>query len=127
MLGAATRRCRVSDWRSLRHFPLNLEYPFRLQDGYFGVKVLFVNKKRTKLRTGKEKAEARRLRLRFSKIACCRILCYTVPAALLRSPCRGKEVRPLEFFTFIETVAAQVVAYYLCTWIDSKIGKGSKH
>jgi len=55
-------------------------------------------------------------------------LCYTVPAALLHSPNRGKEVNPLETLsTFIQTVAAQVVAYYLCTWIDGKIGKGSKH
>ena len=28
--------------------------------------------------------------------------------------------------SFIQTVAAQVVAYYLCSWIDGKIGKGSK-
>ena len=40
----------------------------------------------------------------------------------------GAEVNPLETLsTFIQTVAAQVVAYYLCTWIDGKIGKGSKH
>ena len=43
-------------------------------------------------------------------------------------PQRGKEVDPLDiFFAFIETVAAQVVAYYLCKWIDSVIGKDSKH
>ena len=30
-------------------------------------------------------------------------------------------------YTHLQTVAAQVVAYYLCTWIDGKIGKGSKH
>ena len=29
--------------------------------------------------------------------------------------------------TFIQTVEAQVVAYYLCKWLDSLIGKGSKH
>ena len=29
--------------------------------------------------------------------------------------------------TFIQTVAAQVVAYYLCKWLDSLIGKGGKH
>ena len=29
--------------------------------------------------------------------------------------------------SFIQTVAAQVVACYLCSWIDGKIGKGSKH
>ena len=62
------------------------------------------------------------------KIARYRFLCYTVPAALLHSPNRGKEVNPFETLsTFIQTVAAQVVAYYLCTWIDGKIGKGSKH
>ena len=29
--------------------------------------------------------------------------------------------------TFIRTVAAQVIAYYLCKWLDSLISKGSKH
>lgn len=29
--------------------------------------------------------------------------------------------------TFIQTVAAQVVAYYLCKWLDSLFFKGSKH
>ena len=48
--------------------------------------------------------------------------------ALLRSPSRGKEVSSLHtLISFIQTVAAQVVAYYLCSWIDGKIGKGSKH
>ena len=28
------------------------------------------------------------------------------------------------FVTFIQTVGAQVVAYYLCKWLDSLIGKG---
>ena len=27
--------------------------------------------------------------------------------------------------SFIQTVAAQVVAYYLCSWIDGKIGKAA--
>ena len=31
------------------------------------------------------------------------------------------------FVSFIQTVGAEVVAYYLCTWIDGKIGKGSEH
>ncbi len=31
------------------------------------------------------------------------------------------------FVTFIQTVGAQVLAYYLCKWRDSLIGKGSKH
>ena len=31
------------------------------------------------------------------------------------------------FVTFIQTVGAQVVAYYLCKWLDCLIGKGSKH
>ena len=76
---------------------------------------------------------ARKARINAQKpvlrqIARYRFLCYTVPAALLHSPNRGKEVNPLETLsTFIQTVAAQVVAYYLCTWIDGKIGKGSKH
>ena len=44
------------------------------------------------------------------KIARYRFLCYTVPAALLHSPNRGKEVNPLEpLSTFIQTVAAQDV------------------
>ena len=29
--------------------------------------------------------------------------------------------------TFIQTVGALVVAYYLCKWLDSLIGKGGKH
>ena len=62
------------------------------------------------------------------KIARYRFLCYTVPAALLHSPNRGNEVNPLETLsTFIQTVAAQVVAYYLCKWLDSLFFKGSKH
>ena len=28
---------------------------------------------------------------------------------------------------FFQTVGAEVVAYYLCKWLDSLIGKGSKH
>ena len=57
-----------------------------------------------------------------------RNLCYTGPAALLRSPCRGKEVNLVEnFITFFQTVAAEVVAYYLCKWLDSLMCKGSKH
>ena len=44
------------------------------------------------------------------------------------SPKRGKEVTPMNgFVTFIQTVGAQVVAYYLCKWLDSLISKGSKH
>ena len=55
-------------------------------------------------------------------------LCYTGIAALLRSPCRGKEVNPMEnLVTFFQTVAAEVVAYYLCKWLDSLMCKGSKH
>ena len=29
--------------------------------------------------------------------------------------------------SLITFVAAQVIAYYLCMWLDSLIGKGSKH
>ena len=37
-------------------------------------------------------------------------------------------MNPLETLsTFIQTVAAQVVAYYLCKWLDSLFFKGSKH
>ena len=54
------------------------------------------------------------------------LYCMRCPSPML--PRRGKEVDPLEIlFTFIETVAAQVVAYYLCKWLDSVIGKDSKH
>ena len=28
---------------------------------------------------------------------------------------------------FFQTVGAQVVAYYLCKWLDSLMNKGSKH
>ena len=62
------------------------------------------------------------------KIARYRFLCYTVPAALLHSPNRGKEVVTNEaFISFIQTVGAEVVAYYLCKWLDSLFFKGSKH
>ena len=55
-------------------------------------------------------------------------LCYTGIAALLRSPCRGKEVNPMEnLITFFQTVVAEVAAYYLCKWLDSLMCKGSKH
>ena len=56
------------------------------------------------------------------------LLCYTVHAALLHSHDRGKEVETMDaLITFIQTVAAQVVAYYLCKWLDSLFFKGSKH
>ena len=58
----------------------------------------------------------------------CQSLCYTGTAALLQSPSRGKEVNPMEnLITFFQTVAAEVVAYYLCKWLDSLMCKGSKH
>ena len=31
------------------------------------------------------------------------------------------------FIAFLQSVAAEVVAYYLCKWLDRLIGKGSKH
>ena len=31
------------------------------------------------------------------------------------------------FIAFFQTVAAEVVAYYLCKWLDSLFFKGSKH
>ena len=31
------------------------------------------------------------------------------------------------FSAFIQSVGAQVVAYYLCKWLDSLSSKGSKH
>ena len=35
---------------------------------------------------------------------------------------------PMEaFISFIQTVGAEVVAYYLCKWLDSLFFKGSKH
>ncbi len=30
-------------------------------------------------------------------------------------------------FVFLKSVLAQVASYYLCTWLDGQIGKGSKH
>ena len=56
-------------------------------------------------------------------------LCYTGTAALLRSPSRGKEVESHmdNLIAFFQTVAAEVVAYYLCKWLDSLMCKGSKH
>lgn len=32
-----------------------------------------------------------------------------------------------EFATFLTTVAAEVVAYYICKWLDELFHKGSKH
>ena len=31
------------------------------------------------------------------------------------------------FVSFIQTIGAEVVAYYLCKWLDSLFFKGSKH
>ena len=31
------------------------------------------------------------------------------------------------FIAFLQTVTAEVVAYYLCKWLDSLFFKGSKH
>ena len=31
------------------------------------------------------------------------------------------------FVSFIQTVGAEVVAYYLCKWLDSLFFNGSKH
>ena len=32
-----------------------------------------------------------------------------------------------ELTTFLQTVGAQVVAYYLCKWLDRLLGMDSKH
>ena len=70
LLGAATRisclRRKLPDGLPYQLHFLKLEYLFRLQKGYFGVKVLFVNKKRTKLRTGKEKPRCKRILQHFA-------------------------------------------------------------
>ena len=41
----------------------------------------------------------------------------------------GEEVINLYgiLYTFVATVAGEVVAYYLCKWLDSWLFKGSKH
>ena len=75
-----------------------------------------------------EKAKAPVMRNTGGFVVLCQSLCYTGTAALLRSPSRGKEVNPMEnLITFFQTVAAEVVAYYLCKWLDSLMCKGSKH
>lgn len=39
----------------------------------------------------------------------------------------GKEVIPMEMvFTFVLSVAAGIVAYYICKWLDD-LFKGGKH
>lgn len=50
-------------------------------------------------------------------------LCYTGSAALLH-PSNGKEVSVMDgVITFLVSVVASVVAYYVCKWLDGH-GKG---
>lgn len=45
-------------------------------------------------------------------------MCYAVVAALLR-PSNGKEVKLMDgWFAFLVSVAASVVGYYICKWLD---------
>ena len=62
------------------------------------------------------------------KIEICRILCYSILAAPLRPILHGKEVRLMNtVLTFILSVAAGVVAYYVCKWLDEQFFVNGKH
>ena len=52
----------------------------------------------------------------------CQSLCYTGTAG--RGPNSSSLFPPL---AAVVAVAAEVVAYYLCKWLDSLMCKGSKH
>ena len=61
----------------------------------------------------------------------CQSLCYTGTAALLAS-CTGcgslHLLRALGGTRILQAAApTEVVAYYLCKWLDSLMCKGSKH
>ena len=61
------------------------------------------------------------------KIENCRILCYSILAAPLRPILHGREVRLMDVVsTFLLSVAAGIVAYYICKWLDGWL-TGRKH
>ena len=56
-----------------------------------------------------------------------RIFCYTVPVGLPTSIYKRKGVIPMDIlFSFILSVAAGVVSYYICKWLDDQF-KAGKH
>ena len=56
-----------------------------------------------------------------------RIFCYTVPVGLPTSIYKRKGVIPMDIlFSFILSVAAGVVSYYICKWLDEQF-KAGKH
>lgn len=60
------------------------------------------------------------LRPLSTKFASTLILCYTYPAALLYSGNREKVSNMSSLFnSFLVTVGANVVSYYICKWLDS--------
>ena len=62
------------------------------------------------------------------KIENCRILCYSILAAPLRPILHGREVRLMDVVsTFLLSVAAGIVAYYICKWLDEQFFVNGKH
>ena len=56
-----------------------------------------------------------------------RIFCYTVLVGLPTSIYKRKGVIPMDIlFSFILSVAAGVVSYYICKWLDEQF-KAGKH
>ena len=56
-----------------------------------------------------------------------RIFCYTVPVGLPTSIYKRKGVIPMDIlFSFILSVAAGVVSYYICKWLEEQF-KAGKH
>lgn len=56
-----------------------------------------------------------------------RIFCYTVLVGLPTSIYKGKGVIPMDIlFSFILSVAAGVVSYYICKWLEEQF-KAGKH
>ena len=57
----------------------------------------------------------------------CRIFCYTVPVGLPTSIYKRKGVVTMEMVvSFILSVAAGVVSYYICKWLEEQF-KAGKH
>lgn len=60
-------------------------------------------------------------------VGMCRIFCYTVPVGLPTSIYKRKGVIPMDIlFSFILSVAAGVVSYYICKWLEEQF-KAGKH
>ena len=60
-------------------------------------------------------------------VVMCRIFCYTVLVGLPTWIYKRKGVIPMDIlFSFILSVAAGVVSYYICKWLEEQF-KAGKH